>query len=87
MAPFLATFPELIPVFAGMAGASYLQSLFQPSVDQLVLPANIYRPWEYADQVRRLVLLKHYGADEGDKIYTAEFSHRAIEIDVRSRSP
>jgi hypothetical protein len=33
------------------------------------------------------MLQKHYGADEGDKVYTAEFSQRAIEIDLRSRSP
>ena len=87
IAPFLAAQPELIPVFGALAAAGYLQSFYQPGLQQLVLPANIYRPWEYPDQVRRLTLQKHYGADEGDKVYTNEFSHRAIEIDLRSRSP
>jgi hypothetical protein len=87
MIPMLAAAPELIPIFGLIAAGSYLQSFYQPGLGRLVLPTNIYRPWEYADQIQRLMLEKHYGRDEGDKVYTVQFSQRAIEVDLRSRSP
>lgn len=87
IAPFLAATPELIPVFAAIAALTYLQSFYQPIAQTIVLPTSFNRPWEYADQMRRLTLLKLYGPDDGDKIYTAQFSHRSLEIDMRSRSP
>jgi hypothetical protein len=39
------------------------------------------------DQQRQRLLETIYGKDEGDKLYSQEWSHRQIEIDLRSKAP
>jgi hypothetical protein len=87
-----AEIPLLAPILAATLALGIISQYSQPGLGAyglsgFVLPDNVLRPWEYADKVRRLTLEKVYGSEEGNKIWTAEWNQRAIDIDLRVRMP
>lgn len=84
--------PLLALPLAAIVGLGAAEQYGHPEIGNyglqaIILPDNVFRPWEYADKVRRLTLEKVYGAQEGDKIWQAEWNQRSIDIDLRTRMP
>ena|SRR5437867_4487863 len=87
---------------AGGAGFNYYSlisvlgltavAVSQPEFLALMIPLIGYSAYAAytagtPDQQRQRLLETIYGKDEGDKLYNQEWSHRQIEIDLRSKAP
>jgi hypothetical protein len=79
--------PEMGLVLGGLIAMGVMQQFYQPVAQTIVLPDNLWRPWEYADKVRRLTLEKVYGTEKGDVVWNTEWNQRSTQIDLRSRAP
>ena len=79
--------PEVGAAMAALVAIGALSQFYQPALGGLVFPDNAFRPWDYADKVRRLTLERVYGTEKGDTIWNAEWSQRQLNIDLRSRAP
>ena len=77
-------------VIAGLGLAAVVTG--QPELLALIVPLigiSAYNAYVTGtpDQQRQRLLENIYGKDEGDKLYGMEWSHRQIEIDLRSKAP
>src|SRR2546425_1188509 len=81
--------PEVAAVFGVLIAVGVLSQFAHPELGGVVLPtvSEILRPQDYHDRIRELTLEKIYGLSEGRKVWGAEWSQRAIDIDLRVRAP
>ena len=81
--------PEVAAVFGVLIAVGVLSQFAHPELGGVVLPtfSEVFRPWDYHDRIREMTLQKIYGASEGAKVWNAEWNQRAIDIDLRVRSP